>query len=263
MATAVSEFVAGARLLGRGLGLVARRRRLFWLGALPPLVMSVLFTAILVVGVINLPAISTALTPFADGWPPNLATLFRLLAQLGLLGGGVLVMVISFSTLTLAIGSPIYDQISEYVDRELEPTLRAPEEPVLTSTARSVRQSFTLIAVSAVVAVLLLVAGLVPVLGQTVVPVVSAIFGGWMLGLELVGSTFERRGLPRLADRRAAMRRRRARTLGMAVPTFLLLAVPFLGVVVFPVATAAGTLLARDLLATDPQRRFSAPTQRS
>ena len=32
------------------------------------------------------------------------------------------------------------------------------------------------------------------------------------------------------------------------MPTFLLLAIPFVGVVVFPVATAAGTLLARQLL---------------
>ena len=38
------------------------------------------------------------------------------------------------------------------------------------------------------------------------------------------------------------------RVLGLAVPTFLLLAMPFVGVVVFPIATAAGTLLARQLL---------------
>ena len=44
------------------------------------------------------------------------------------------------------------------------------------------------------------------------------------------------------------MRRRRARVLGLTIPTFLMLAVPLVGVVVFPVATAAGTLLARQLL---------------
>ena len=78
--------------------------------------------------------------------------------------------------------------------------------------------------------------------------VLSAIFGGWMLGIELVGAPFERRGLLRLSDRRAAMRVRRLRVLGFAVPTFLLLAIPFAGVVVFPVATAGGTILARQLL---------------
>jgi CysZ protein len=69
-----------------------------------------------------------------------------------------------------------------------------------------------------------------------------------MLSIELVGSAFERRGMLRLVERRAAMQRHRLRVLGFAVPTFLLLAIPFAGVVVFPVATAGGTLLARQLL---------------
>jgi CysZ protein len=105
-----------------------------------------------------------------------------------------------------------------------------------------------LIGIAALVAPALFVAGFVPAIGQTVVPVISAMFGGWMLGVELIGSAFERRGLLRLADRRAAMRTRRLRVLGFAIPTFLLLAIPFAGVVVFPVATAGGTLLARQLL---------------
>ena len=62
------------------------------------------------------------------------------------------------------------------------------------------------------------------------------------------GATFERRNRLTLAERRAAMRKQRARVLGFAVPTFFLLAIPLAGVVVFPIATAAGTLLARQLL---------------
>ena len=108
-------------------------------------------------------------------------------------------------------------------------------------------QSLGLIGIAAVVAPLLFAAGSVPVIGQTVVPVTSAAFGGWMLGIELLGSPFERRGLLRLSERRAAMRRHRFRVLGFAIPAFLL-AIPFTGVVVFPVATAGGTLLARQLL---------------
>jgi CysZ protein len=97
-------------------------------------------------------------------------------------------------------------------------------------------------------ALMLFAIGFVPVVGQTLVPVLSATFGGWILAIELVGAPFERRGLLRLSDRRAAMRARRFRVLGFAVPTFLLLAIPFAGVVVFPIATAGGTLLARQLL---------------
>ena len=62
----ISEFFAGVRLLGRGFHLVLRRRRLFWFGAVPPLIMSVIFTAVLVVLITRLPALADWLTPFAD-----------------------------------------------------------------------------------------------------------------------------------------------------------------------------------------------------
>jgi CysZ protein len=244
----ISEFLAGVRLLGRGFTLVLRRPRLFWLGAIPPLGMSILFTALLVVLIMRLPDFADWLTPFADGWSAGWEQAVEVLAGTALLGGSLLLMLISFTTLTLALGSPIYDKISESVDREFEPGLRAPEEAWLPSIGRSLRQSLTLIAISALVAPLIFAAGFVPVLGQIVVPVVSATFGGWMLGIELIGSTLERRGRLRLVERRAAMQRRRARVLGLSIPTFLLMSVPLVGTVVFPAATAAGTLLARDLL---------------
>jgi CysZ protein len=164
-----------------------------------------------------------------------------------LIAAVVLLMVLTFTMLTLALGSPLYDNLSESVEREFG---EVPElaESVARGMFRALRQALGLIAVSAVGALLLFAMGFIPVVGQTVVPVISAIFGGWMLGIELVGSPFERRGLLRLADRRAGMRTHRLRVLGFAVPTFLLLAIPFAGVVVFPIATAGGTLLARQLL---------------
>jgi CysZ protein len=244
---AITEFLAGLALLGRGLGLMVRRPRLFGLGAIPPAITSVVFIGILAALVARLDPITDWLTPFADDWAPETRVLTRVLIGTALVAGLVLVMVVTFTTLTLAVGSPIYDKLSETVEREFGPVPEL-EEPLTTGAARAVRHSVTLIAVSVLVAVLLFAAGLVPGLGQTVVPVVSAAFGGWILGIELVGSTFERRRLLTLTDRRVAMRRRRARVLGFTVPTFLLLAVPLVGVVVFPVATAAGTLLARQLL---------------
>jgi CysZ protein len=244
---AVREFFAGAALLPRGLSLIARRPRLFGLGAIPPAITSVVFIAVLVAVSLQLERIVDWLTPFADAWSPNVATTVRVLIGVALIAGLVLVMVISFTVLTLAIGSPIYDKLSESVEREFGPVPEL-EEPVATGAARAVRQSSAMIGTSAGVAVPLFAIGFIPVVGQTVVPVVSAAFGGWMLGLELIGPAFERRSLLTLRERRAAMRRHRARVLGFAVPTFLLLAIPLAGVLVFPIATAAGTLLARQLL---------------
>ncbi len=44
------------------------------------------------------------------------------------------------------------------------------------------------------------------------------------------------------------MGRHRARTLGFAIASFLLIAVPFVSVLVFPAATAGATILAREVL---------------
>ncbi|GAA1434959.1 hypothetical protein GCM10009616_30700 [Microlunatus lacustris] len=247
MAGPTAEALAGAGLLGRGLGLIARRPRLFLLGALPPLITSTLFVVVLVLLATRGDVVVDGLTGFADGWSPGLAALVRVLVSLALLGGVVLLMVISFTTLTLTLGAPLYDLISEFVDRELPAPPTSSEEGWAASLGRGLRQSVGLIVVSVACAVGLFAAGFVPLVGQLAVPVVSALVGGWLLGVELVGSALERRGVLTLRGRRALMRRRRARVLGLCVPTFLLLAVPFVGVVVFPVATAAGTLLARQL----------------
>jgi CysZ protein len=247
VANVVGELAAGASLLPRGLSLIVRRPRMFLLGAIPPLITSVIFVGVLLLLFTQLDWLAEALTPFADRWDAGAARLMRGVVGLALGGGVVLLMVISFTALTLALGSPLYDKISESIERELGevPVL---DEPVSQGVLRSVRQSIALIAITAIVAPVLFLAGFIPAIGQTVVPVTSAVFGGWMVGVELIGSTFERRGVLRLADRRAAMQRKRFRVLGFAVPTFLMLAIPFAGVVVFPVATAGGTLLARQLL---------------
>jgi CysZ protein len=237
----------GAGLLTKGLSLITRRPRLFLLGAIPPAITSVIFTGLLIGLITQIDPLTEWLTPFADGWDRGLATTLRVLVGTAVVAAAVLLMVISFTTLTLALGSPLYDKLSESVEQEFGdvPELN---ESVARGIFRALRQALTLIGISLLGALLIFVTGFIPVIGQTVVPVISAVFGGWMLGIELVGSAFERRGMLRLADRRAGMRTRRLRVLGFAVPTFLLLAIPFAGVVVFPIATAGGTLLARQLL---------------
>lgn len=246
--TVVGETVGGVGLLARGLALIVKRPRLFLLGALPPLVTSLIFVGVLVLLVTQADVVVGWLTPFADSWDAEVRGIVRVLVGLALIAGSILLMVITFTALTLTLGGPLYDKISESVEAEFGPVPQPREESRVSSTGRSISQSIRLVAISALVALALFGSGFIPVVGQSVVPALSVSFGGWMLCLELVGSAFERRGLIRLADRRAAMRRHRGRVLAFGVPTFLLLAIPFAGVVVFPVATAAGTLLARQLL---------------
>jgi CysZ protein len=242
---AITELVIGAGLLARGLSLITRRPRLFLLGAIPPAITSVIFTGLLIALITELDPLTEWLTPFADGWDRGLATTIRVVVGSAVVAAALLLIVISFTTLTLALGSPLYDKLSESVEQQFGDVPEM-DESIARGIFRALRQALTLIAISVVGALLIFGTGFIPVIGQTIV--ISVIFGGWMLGIELVGTAFERRGLLRLGDRRAAMRTRRPRVLGFAVPTFLLLAIPFAGVVVFPIATAGGTLLARQLL---------------
>ena len=248
MANSAAELVSGAARLGRGAGLMLRQRRLFLLGALPPLITSALYLALLIFLSLRAEAIAGWLSPFAEDWPAATRAAFRLLLGITTFDLAVLVLVIPFTALTLAIGSPLYDKISEAVERELGLIAAADTERGLAGAWRGMRQSITLILTAALGGLCLLGLGYVPVVGQVAAPVVSILFGSWMLCLELLGSTFDRHGLRRLADRRAAMRRRPWRVLGFSVPAFVLLAVPLAALVVFPVATAGATLLAQDLL---------------
>ena len=105
------------------------------------------------------------------------------------------------------------------------------------------------IAVSVPVGLGLLVIGLIPGIGGFLTAVGSAVFGGWMIGIEMIGSAAGRRGIRTLAQRSKLLARDPWVVLGFAVPAFLLLSVPALGLIVFPMATAGGTLLTRRLVA--------------
>ena len=146
---AVLEVGGGLSLLGRAASMLLRRPRLFWLGAVPPLVTSVVFVVLIVLLLAELPALTTALTPFAAGWSPGLALTTRVIVGVLLVGGAALLMVLVFTTLTLALGSPVYDAISEAVDEAFPGAPRAPEEPLRSTLTRTVRQSVGLVAVSA------------------------------------------------------------------------------------------------------------------
>ena len=247
MANPVSEAVGGLGLLVRGLGLVVRRPRNFLLGMIPPAITSVVFVVVIGVLVGEVRPITAALTPFSRDWSAGAQSAVQLAMGIALVGVAILLMVVTFTALTLAIGGPIYDKIGEYVDGELG-GVPAFSEPLVGSIGRSLRQSLALIAVSALGALPLFLAGFIPVVGQSVVPVVAAMFGGWLLAIELLGGPFERRGKLTLAERRAAMRTRRLHVWGFAAPTFALLAIPFVAILVFPAAAAGATLLARELV---------------
>lgn len=244
----ITELLSGAALLGRGLGLVLSRRRLLVLGGLPPLITSIAFLALLITLISNLGRLIRSIAGFAAGWPGWLQLTTEIAIGIALVGGSMLILVLLFTAVTLAVGAPAYDKIAALVDDELGDAPEPVEESAPSAVGRAIGQGLTLVLVSLLGAIGCALLGLVPFVGQLAAPVLSTLFGSWLLGMELLGPAFERRGLRRLADRRTAMQRRRWHTVGFAVPSFLLMAIPFASVLVFPAATAGATLLARALV---------------
>lgn len=241
----MSDAVRGARLLVRGATTLLGSRRLLVLGAVPALVTTVLYLGVLGVLATVLPGLTAALTPFAEGWSPAARGLAQVLVGVALLVAVAAVGVVAFVAVTLVVGGPAYERMSEIVDDGLGAPPAAPRSWTA-SVLRGARDGAVLVAMSAACAVPLFVAGFVPVLGQTVVPVLAALVGGRLLVLELTGSALDRRGRS-FAERRRLVRSRRALTWGLGVPASLLCAVPLLAIVVVPAAAVGATLLAREL----------------
>lgn len=254
------DFVAGVRLFGRGAVLLARTPRLYLLGVLPALVTLVLFGAGFVLLIWRIDELAGWFTPFADQWSPPVRQSVRVLGGAAVLVSAGMLGVVSYTAVTLLLGGPFYERLSGTVETRLDGAVadrtagpQAGPEAVSGWSGfwPGLRDSVVLVLASVACGVPLLVGGFLPLVGQTVVPVLAVTAGSWLLALELTGAPFQRRGMG-LAQRRRALRERRLLTLGAAVPAYLLCAVPFAAALVMPVAVAAGTLLAREVLAREP-----------
>lgn len=242
-----SEFFTGARLLGRGFGMYATNPRLLLLGLIPAVISLLLVTAGLVALIFFLDEFAELVTWFADDWASTPRRIMRWTAQAAILVTAGVVAIFTYTALTLIIGDPFYEVISKRVEEREGGKAGDVDVPWHRSLRWNAADSVRLLLLSLTLSVPLFLLGFIPVVGQTVVPVLNATVGGWLLAVELTGIPFNRRGL-RLADRRRVLRGNRTLALGFGIPVFLLMLVPFVGVFVIPAAVAGSTLLTRRVL---------------
>lgn len=241
------QFLDGLGMLGRGLALYGRNPRLVLLGLLPALLTFVLLGGAFALLVVFSGDLATAVTWFAAGWPAQLRSLVRALAVIALLGAAFTISIIAFTALTLAIGDPFYEKISAEVDERCGGLPNAVQLSWWRELMRGLGDAVRLVVFSVAVGAVLFVAGLLPAIGQTAVPVAGAFVGGWMQALELTGIPFTRRGR-RLRDRRRILRQHRPLALGFGVGVFVCFLIPFGAVLIMPAAVAGATLLTRRVL---------------
>jgi CysZ protein len=185
-------------------------------------------------------------TWFADGWSKDARNAIRLLTAVAIGLVSVIVAVLTFTALTLTIGDPFYESISKRIDDQFGGTREA-DAPWHRTLVWNLVDSLRLVAMSVAISVVLFLFGLIPAVGQTVVPIVGWFIGGWLLAVEISGVPFNRRGM-RLRDRRRLLRANRALALGFGVPIFLVFLIPFIAVLVMPGAVAGATLMTRRVL---------------
>ncbi|MER6032624.1 EI24 domain-containing protein [Streptomyces sp. NPDC001835] len=239
---------------------VARHGRQFGFGLLPGLITLVLYAAALVVlAVWGQDAVGWA-TPFADDWGSPWQGLFRGFLTVVLFALGLLLAVLTFTALTLLIGQPFYDSLSEKVDEDVSPDGTAPESglPLWRELWTSARDSLRILVRALLWGVLLFAAGFLPVVGQTVVPVIGFFVTGFFLTEELTAIALQRRGVE-LRARLALLRSRKTLVWGFGTPLGLAFLLPVVAVFLMPGAVAGATLLARDLL--DEESADPAPAE--
>lgn len=231
---------------------VVRHGRWWGFGLLPGLVTLVLYGSALALLGFWAGDLITWVTPFADGWSSPWLGLFRGLLTGLLFAMGLLFAVVSFTAVTLLVGQPFYESLSEQVDRTEDGHAPGTGLPFWRELLVSARESLAVLVRAALWGVLLIGLGFLPVVGQTVIPVLGICVSGFFLTEELTSIALQRRGL-RLKRRLTLLRDRRMLVLGFGVPLALLFLVPLAAVFLMPGAVAGATLMAaRDLAGGEP-----------
>jgi CysZ protein len=241
--------LGGAGYLARGIGLFARTPGMRLLGLLPAVLAALLVLVLLVVLVALVDEAAAALTPFADDWSESARTTLRLGVGFALLVAYLLLAVVTFATLTSLIGQPFFERLCDRVERRLGNPPAGVDAPWWRTLPRGTVESVLVFALVVAVNLPLFVLDLVPLLGQTVVPVLQALVSGFLLSIELLSIPLQRRGLHLGQRLRFAWRHKGAVT-GFGVAAFLLFLIPLANVLAMPGSIVGGTLLVRRLTGT-------------
>ncbi|MET7903753.1 EI24 domain-containing protein [Streptomyces sp. NPDC005336] len=240
------DLATGCGYLLKGQRWVARHGRWWGFGMIPALITLVGYAAALVGLFFWTDDVIAWATPFADDWSSPWLGVFRGALAMLFAAACLFLAVLTFTAVTLLVGQPFYESLSEAVDRSEGGAV--PESGL--SLGRELwigsREAIALVVRVTLWSVLFFALGFVPVVGQTVIPALAFCVTGFFLTEELTSVALLRRGVL-LKERRRMLRGRRLLTLGFGVPLAVLFLLPLVAVVLMPGAVAGATLLVRDL----------------
>ncbi|MCP2335151.1 EI24 domain-containing protein [Actinomadura rupiterrae] len=243
----LKDFGSGVVYFLRGLAWVARRPGKWLFGLIPALIVLVFYAVLLGSLAWNLDGAARWVTPFADHWSSGLRTTTHVVAGIALFGAAAFLSVLTFTALTLLVGDPFYERIAVAVEDSMGGAPPEPDVPLLTQIARALKDALILGLYAVGFGALFFVLGFLPVVGQTVVPVVAACVSGYFLAGELSAVMLERRGLRR-RDRFALLKAHRSLAVGFGASAFVVFLIPLGAVLAMPGAVAGGAILVRERL---------------
>ncbi|MFI0367346.1 EI24 domain-containing protein [Actinomadura sp. 1N219] len=241
----------GVGYLFRGIAWMARHPAQWLFGLIPALIVLAVYVTALVFLAFQIDDLAGWVTGFADDWSDTPRTWARIVAGTAIYGASLFLAVLTFTAVTLLVGDPFYEAIAVRVEESQGGAPPEPDVPLLVQIGRAIKDAVLLGAIALTFAVVFFVCGFLPVLGQTVVPVVAALVSGYFLAGELTSVALERRGIRR-TERFARLKANRPLVIGFGVATFLVFIVPLGAVLAMPGAVAGATLLARERLADGP-----------
>ncbi|WP_399092723.1 EI24 domain-containing protein [Streptomyces sp. BBFR2] len=241
------DLAAGMRYLAKGQRWVAGHGRWWGFGMIPALIALVLYGAALTALALFSGDVAAWATPFADGWGAPWQGLLRGLFVALLVAGGLMLSVLTFTAVTLLIGDPFYESLSERVEESEGHCPRGPERSLWREIWIALCDSVHVLLRAAPFGIAVFVLGFLPFVGQTVVPAVGFCVSGFFLAIELTSVAMQRRDIP-VRERLRLLRGRKALAVGFGTPVVLLFLIPFAAVFLMPGAVAGATLLVRDLV---------------
>lgn len=251
--SAAREFFIGSKYLVRGLKMWITSPKLMLLGAVPALIVGLVYVVGIVLLLVNLESIALWISPFAGSWAEPWRTGMRVVVAAAVVASSILVLAYTFVAVTLVVGDPFYERIWRAVEAGLGDVPTGAEVGLVRAILRSVIDALRLLGLAVLVGVAVLAIGFIPGLGQLIALLLGAVCGGWILTLELTSLAFDARGFS-LTGRRRMLRHHRPRSLGFGVLTYLLFLIPGAAVIVMPAAVAGAALFSRDLLSAPAAR---------
>ncbi|MFJ5229510.1 EI24 domain-containing protein [Kitasatospora sp. NPDC088391] len=245
------DFGAGLRFLFNGQRWVARHGRWWGFGMIPALITLVGYVAVLAVLITYAGDLAAWATPFADDWAEGWRDTLRVLVGVAAVGMGGLLAVLTFTAVTLLIGEPFYESLSAKVEETEGGGPQSPDVPLWRELWVAAKDSVAVLLRAAAFGIVLFLCGFIPVVGQTVVPVLGVCVSGFFLTAELTATPLQKRGLSQ-KERLRLLRSRLPMAVGFGAGLVLTFLVPVATVLAMPGAVAGATLLAREISPYEP-----------